>query len=156
MNEFKRSIFSGEIYFVDGKEMMLEDQSDYRSRLDRQKKQKTVWARRPGVVVSSDKVNNESNHVVVAFLTRRAHVGGFYREFSPQQVDVNFDGRVATVLCSRATMIPKKALGAWMGVISQEELNSVIQSIQKSKCVGQEYFDPIYQKESEVNRYGLV
>lgn len=128
MKNQNRIVTSGEIYFVEGiaKELSNCDHD--------------FWTDRPAVVVSSDQYNESGSEVFVTFMTRHAHDTNWYKKFSPQQIDIDFDGG-ATVLCSRMYQVEKTSLGSYMGKVKQNELQKITAMTKMSQ-----YFDDCHLK----------
>lgn len=145
MKKRNSTVCSGEIYFIDGPKMMkgpgVVINNDKRPLGAR-----TIWANRPGVVITSDEYNKGSDDVFVVFLTKRTYnMEDWYKSFSPRQTDVQCSYETYTALCSFVVSVEKKYLGKWMGEVTQEELTSITTEVKKDETVDRRYFPLLYQ-----------
>lgn len=141
VNTTPAAVRSGEVYYIKGDRWMLQDGEPTKGG--------GVFANRPAVIISKDACNQDQESVFVTFTTRKAHESVWYQKFSPQQVDVQFDGRISTALCSHPVLVDKKRLGKRMGSVSREELERITNAVRKSRRMDSHLHVFLYQPEGE-------
>lgn len=142
MKNQNKIITSGEIYFVEGMAKELSD-SNY-----------DFWTDRPAVVVSSDLYNESCGDVFVTFVTRHAHDISWYKKFSPQQINIDFNGD-ATVLCSRVYQVEKASLGRYMGKVKQNELQEITAMAKMSEYLDDCHVRHLYRSKDDLDIVSL-
>ena len=126
-------IYSGEIYFIEGKKMMDNGTESYNNvYVGKSKIDSPIWANRPAVIISNNDYNKDGS-VLVTFLSRSAAQNDWYISFSPSQVDVELNGTPVTALCSHVVDVETDQLGKYRGKVTQEELDCIVKKVYKSE-----------------------
>lgn len=76
-------------------------------------------AGRPAVIVSSNGLNNNSEHVEIVYMTRAP------KKDLPTHVTVRDTQATSTVLCEQVHTVSKQRLGDYMGGVTEQELAAI-------------------------------
>lgn len=111
-----------------------------------------IWPDRPGLIISSDALNNTSNCVTVVYLTK-----SFKKKASPCHIPVNTGKGNAIAQCEQVFSVDKKRLVSFIGDITKTEMSQVESAVALGLGFS-ENTNPtgIFRKwENYVKRYGI-
>lgn len=92
------------------------------------------YAGRPAIIVSNDKINQNSETLEVVYLTTQPK-----KDF-PTHVTVRATGRISTAICEQVTTVSSTRIGDYYGECSPQELSAVDAAIALS--LGLEFSSP--------------
>lgn len=92
------------------------------------------YAGRPAIIVSSDKINQNSETLEIVYLTTQP------KRDLPTHVTVRASGRVSTAICEQVTTVSSTRIGDYYGECNSQELSAVDAAIASS--LGLEFVAP--------------
>ena len=98
---------------------------------------------RPGLIISSDKVNNTSGMVVVAYISRKSN----NRIKNAYDVEIDATGMISYVLCHQIAGVDKSRLMGYMGKLNPQEQKDVDDALESVIDLG--YVDDAALKEKD-------
>ena len=78
-----------------------------------------MWHGRPGVIVSSDDINETENVVEVVLLTTAP------RTDAPTHVVIESTGRTSTAICEQITSVDVSRIGGYIATCSDDEMRGI-------------------------------
>ncbi len=107
---------------------------------------------RPGLIISSDKINNTSGMVIVAYISRRAN----NRTRNTYDVEIDATGISSYVLCNQIAGVDKSRLMGYMGKLNPQEQKDVDDALESVIDLGYVDDSALKEKDREIEARDAV